>query len=357
MFFGVDGNTTWFTGVVEDRMDPDRLGRVRVRVFGLHSEEKVPNERTGQGIPTDELPWAFVMRPTTSAAMDGIGDSPTGIVEGTWVVGFSLDGSAMNELVVMGTLGGKPAKPPQDKKGKLGFVDPRSAGEIASSPRKINQEESRDPGYPPQDIPMGRYPQEAFLNESDVNRLARAEKTDKTLLKKKKDEKKRAIPTASGSTWDEKDSPYGAKYPYNHVRETESGHVIELDDTPGAERIHEWHRKGCYREIGPEGDQQIKIVGDSYTIVLKDDKLYVEGSIDITSRGDIGVLSETGGVKVVSLLGNIDVQALVGNISVQALVGMINVQSGLGVNIQSTGPININSLTSITIASPDTNVV
>ena len=37
-FMGLDG-FVWFTGVVEDRQDPKRLGRVRVRVLGMHTED------------------------------------------------------------------------------------------------------------------------------------------------------------------------------------------------------------------------------------------------------------------------------------------------------------------------------
>lgn len=36
----------------------------------------------------------------------------------------------------------------------------------------------------------------------------------------------------------EKESEYAAKYPHNKTITTESGHVLELDDTPKAERIH-----------------------------------------------------------------------------------------------------------------------
>ena len=36
---GKDG-FIWFTGVVEDRDDPDKLGRVRVRAVGYHTEDK-----------------------------------------------------------------------------------------------------------------------------------------------------------------------------------------------------------------------------------------------------------------------------------------------------------------------------
>ena len=38
-FMGLDG-FVWFTGVVEDRNDPAKLGRVRVRCLGFHTEDK-----------------------------------------------------------------------------------------------------------------------------------------------------------------------------------------------------------------------------------------------------------------------------------------------------------------------------
>ena len=38
-FMGLDG-FVWFTGVVEDRNDPAKLGRVRVRCIGFHTEDK-----------------------------------------------------------------------------------------------------------------------------------------------------------------------------------------------------------------------------------------------------------------------------------------------------------------------------
>ena len=52
-FMGLDG-FVWFTGVVEDRNDPAKLGRVRVRCLGFHTEDK-------NDIPTADLPWAHVM--------------------------------------------------------------------------------------------------------------------------------------------------------------------------------------------------------------------------------------------------------------------------------------------------------
>ena len=39
---------------VEDRDDPDKLGRVRVRCVGYHTDDV-------NKIPTADLPWAWVM--------------------------------------------------------------------------------------------------------------------------------------------------------------------------------------------------------------------------------------------------------------------------------------------------------
>ena len=102
-FMGFDG-FVWFMGVVEDRRDPMALGRCRVRIAGLHTEKM--EQGIDEGIPTEDLPWAHPMQPITSAAMNGIGTTPLGPVEGTWVVGFFRDGENCQEPIMMGTLGG-----------------------------------------------------------------------------------------------------------------------------------------------------------------------------------------------------------------------------------------------------------
>ena len=66
-------NFSWFLGVVEDRMDPNFLGRVRVRCFGYHAEDR-------NMLPTEDLPWAMVMQSINSAAQTEVGESPTGLV-------------------------------------------------------------------------------------------------------------------------------------------------------------------------------------------------------------------------------------------------------------------------------------
>ena len=92
-----NGKFIWWIGVVEDRDDPLYLGRCKVRIFGYHNSRK-------SLLPTEDLPWATPIQPVTSAAASGVGSSPLGPVEGTWVVGFYLDGDDMQQPVFFGTI-------------------------------------------------------------------------------------------------------------------------------------------------------------------------------------------------------------------------------------------------------------
>lgn len=86
----------WFLGVVEDIHDPLKLGRVRVRVRGIHSYLQ-------EDIDTADLPWAQVGTPTTEGGISGIGRA-TGIQPGAEVFGFFLDGKSSQLPMVLGTL-------------------------------------------------------------------------------------------------------------------------------------------------------------------------------------------------------------------------------------------------------------
>lgn len=97
--FNKDG-FIWWVGVVEDRKDPEKLGRCRVRIFGYHTDNK-------NVIPTKDLPWAVPIQPITSAGISGIGSSPLGPVEGTWVLGFFIDGNDMQQPAMLGTISTK----------------------------------------------------------------------------------------------------------------------------------------------------------------------------------------------------------------------------------------------------------
>jgi hypothetical protein len=106
----------------------------------------------------------------------------------------------------------------------------------------------------------------------------------------------------------EKKTKYAAKYPYNKTITTESGHVLELDDTPRVERIHVYHKSGSYIEIFPDGSIVTKSMKDSTSVTMQDHAISVvrgdlqilanEGKIQITSDGDIDLVSKSGVVNI-----------------------------------------------------------
>ncbi len=106
----------WFTAVVEDIADPLQSGRIRVRCIGYHSSD-------ASDIPTADLPWASVLLPVTSASLGGIGCTPTGVLPGSWVIGFFRDGDEMQDPVVIGVLA-TGASAPLENGGTFG--DPHS---------------------------------------------------------------------------------------------------------------------------------------------------------------------------------------------------------------------------------------
>jgi len=104
--------------------------------------------------------------------------------------------------------------------------------------------------------------------------------------------RKKDIPKAGrhGGSWSQPETPYAAQYPYNKVTASESGHVTEVDDTPGAERLHTAHKSGTFQEIGPDGTQVTRIVGDNYTIVDSNGYILIEGRANVHVAGECNVM-------------------------------------------------------------------
>jgi hypothetical protein len=106
----------------------------------------------------------------------------------------------------------------------------------------------------------------------------------------------------------EKKTEYAAKYPHNKTITTTAGHVLELDDTPKAERIHVYHKSGSYIEIFPDGSIVTKSMKDSTSVTMNDHAISVvrgtlqilanEGKIQITAEGDIDLVSNKGVVNI-----------------------------------------------------------
>ena len=347
---GKDG-FIWWQGVVEDRHDPLYLGRCRVRILGWHTENKVE-------MPTESLPWSFPIQPITSAAQTGVGISPTGPVEGTWVVGFFRDGEAAQEPVFFGTLGGIPEDQAPDPAKFEGFADPRIEEPDDEHPFDLSNKrllswdvdaDARVPRapklvshYAPADqidvtkestksettkIQTGvfgdkpqiqvvieeygsrsSYPDINFMYEPTTPRSARGvygnfNETSGPLSKygliNQKKKWRQALGTGFGvaentkDKWNEPDpaAMYGARYPYNHVHQTESGHLIEMDDTPGKERLHRYHRAGTFEEIGALGQRITKVVSEDFKVNLLNDYQRVIGSKYENIAGKLDIVS------------------------------------------------------------------
>jgi len=85
-------NNIW-TGVVEDTKDPLNMGRCKVRVFGVHSENI-------SEVPSSTLPWSVpISSPNT-------GKTFSTLVEGDYVVGYFQDGQGAQSPVIIGVLPG-----------------------------------------------------------------------------------------------------------------------------------------------------------------------------------------------------------------------------------------------------------
>mgnify|MGYP003295915914 FL=1 len=336
-FTGLQSN--FFTGVVEDRNDPLQVGRVRVRIYGLHTDDK-------SLIGTPDLPWCDVLMPTSTASLSGLGLSPHGLVEGTTVMGMFRDESDMQDFVVMGSLFGLPSDkwkipngdgdaaigrsadhgfndPRRDSSGKPATLIPPSLGEDSDYVDSIdgaknsgsgrNWELTRGLDVFPR-IPTSldqkldgsgtkinnpdkgvRYPKETYTKDSstDVNKIATTGGQNNY--------PNNMIERSKGNTVKEltrDDDVVNPVYPFNHVLESESGHVLEMDDTPASERLHMYHRSGTRLEILPDGSQTMKIVNDSYEITLKDKKILIGGSADIElANGDYNLITNKGTTK------------------------------------------------------------
>lgn len=194
--------------------------------------------------------------------------------------------------------------------------------------------------------PEGKYP--AYANESDVSRLARNSELDHTSQNTKSDtnlESTNAYGTGklqddgNGSNFSEPKSPYNAKYPYNHVTESSSGHVVEMDDTPGAERIHVYHRSGSFAEFHPDGKIVIKSINDNFTVSLQDYNLYCDGELNIVCKNNVNIVAK-GDVNV-STENNFNLNA-VGNVLVNTS-GKFEVSADNGIFLNTPNNIGLTS--------------
>lgn len=283
---------TWWLGVVENRNDPLKMCRCQIRIFGWHTDNL-------KLIPSKDLPWAQPVFPVNNAM---VSKAPK---EGEYVVGFFLDGESGQFPAYFGVIPGIPTMKPDQAKG---FSDQRTKDEVAKSPSM--------PGVKP-----ALYPN--ILDEPTTSRIYRHENVGKTVIGREGPEDGyENVESPDGEVWKQPSSSYAAVPPFDYVLESESGHVMEFDDTKGAERVHLAHRTGTNIEMRADGSKVTRVKGANYEIVAGNDycniygdcRVTIEGGATLLIKGDYyehflgDVHTRIDGQYIVEVLGNIDVE-------------------------------------------------
>lgn len=317
----------WFIGVVEDRTDPLKVGRCKVRCLGFHQQDV-------SELPTDSLPWSQLLIPPNSQ------NEIKPPKEGSWVLGFFKDGKKCQEPMIVSLIPGIPTISPEEKKTQ-GFYDkaedkgerpfPPKSFEYKTDGSKVKITEGQSDYYPPKT--EGYLKQ--VLDEPDTPRVSRNDQDEKYLnkttnlpkdthidkvkewriggdnyetsgIEKALSEKtvgensaysknsnidrtsSNAEEIDDGKKWKEKETDYKTVYPYNKTEQTESGHIFEVDDTPGAERIHQQHRSGTFQEIHPDGSKVEKVMADNFHITQQNEYKLNLGNYEVTIKKNKG---------------------------------------------------------------------
>ena len=340
-------NPIWFIGVVEDRTDPLKIGRCKVRCLGFHQQNM-------KELPIEHLPWAQLLIPPNSQ------NEIKPPKEGSWVIGFFKDGVKCQEPMVISLIPGIPTISSEDSKEDYGFYDkgtdkdkrpfPPKELKYSVDGKKLQIEEGEPDFYPPKEEGYLKQsidePDTPRVSRNDVGELKDKEgkttkefRNDKTELPKnthidkvkewriggdnyekegitkalseqivgensaysKTDKIDRTSENASerkvdgkfidgddGKVWKEKETAYKTVYPYNKTEQTESGHVFEVDDTKGAERIHQQHRSGTFYEIHPDGSKVEKVMADNFHITQQNEYKLNLGNYEVTIKKNKG---------------------------------------------------------------------
>jgi uncharacterized protein YcbK (DUF882 family) len=178
--------------------------------------------------------------------------------------------------------------------------------------------------------PDGIYPLKEYDNIPDTNKMARGIISG-TAAEQKTMDRATGIRLPDSETFDQPVNPFNAKYPYNKVFESESGHVVEYDDTPGSERINIYHTSGTFTEIDAVGNMVRRVMGSDYQITDGNGYVRIEGKCNISVGGSCNI--------VVSADANIevdgDVNLTCGNDIVAEAAGRVSISAGEAIDLRS----------------------
>jgi len=345
-----------YYGVVESRDDPKQLGRLKVRIVGLHTEDKIQ-------LPTNSLPWATVL--SHDGAQSGLGTSPSFYVEGTWVLCSFFDRDRQEPYV----LGGLPGTPETLGNPNNGFNDPNRRTDDET---KIEYNQSV-------------YPKVA--GTSDVHENARgsllsSNATNRDTIRKisipSADFDGFEMPTVSGTISitssnatefseplvvddtendETKIGTYKPTYPKNHVYSTESGHLFEFDDTDSYNRILLSHASGSYAEYSNDGTYVSHIVSKMFEVVSSDKSSLCEGdvieTIDKSLKLKVNKSDTSGNNYDIEVGSNANMNIMVRNGSFNLNInGNVNIFSNDDINM-SCDNFRVDASNKVTISSGD----
>lgn len=297
----------WFMGVVEDINDPLMINRVRVRCIGYHPKDKTL-------LPTGDLPWAPFISSTAQMSAPLIN-------QGDWVVGFFLDGAQAQQPAVIGSIVSIPegAANPNEGFYDPSGIHPRFPGE-GTNPRHARGE----------------------VGTEDRNAVAFSRSTATP-----------GIPAADGTKFAEPLSQFDARYPFNHVIETDGGNVLELDDTPEAERVQIFHRKGSFVEFHPDGTVVHRGANDRFHVIFRNENLFAGGNMNMSVVGSVNILA--GSNTNISTTGDAtwtvggDLKLNVGGNFDLATAGAVKISSAESIKMDTSGNLDLASGASVGI--------
>ena len=193
--------------------------------------------------------------------------------------------------------------------------------------------------------PNANYPTKEYAGISETNKLAQGDVRG-TVVQEKNNNRMLGAKLPGGEAWDEPESAFRGAYPYNKVTQTESGHIIEMDDTPGSERIHIYHKSGTYVEIDANGSMVKRTKGSSYEIIDRNGKISIAGRADISVNGACNIfVGNDANIEVegdVNLTCHNDITAMAGGTLNLSATEEVNITSS-NVNIQAYNLMNLSS--------------
>lgn len=220
-----------YRGIVVDNNDPDKYGRVRVKIFGLNEHEA-----------NDNLPWAEVMQPCGLGLVSGVGLSAV-LKQGTWVLVVFENNNPMKQIVIGVTTGINEVRTD-------GFADPDN---VYPLPTTIGQSD---------------------FGQCNINEFSLENKglTDSTM-------------SSHGVLFNYQTTVSEDSYKDSWILRTEKGMMIEIDDSGPFIKIT--HPEGTYIVINEDGSIKVNAV-ESLTLntkkdlvlnVLGDFKANIDGSV------------------------------------------------------------------------------